>query len=77
MVPESLSAEGDLKGAERARPSNETSAAQKGTKRWQKLLQSLLTMRNGSSNVLKNKPVLVLNMTGYIEDVGKAAIGLQ
>ncbi|CAK9075739.1 unnamed protein product [Durusdinium trenchii] len=66
IVPESLSPDGDLKQAERVRPSVETCSAQKGTKRWMQLLQSLLTMGGGSP--LKGKPVVVLNLTGYIED---------
>ena len=70
IVPESLSPDGDLKQAERVRPSVETCSAQKGTKRWMQLLQSLLTMGGGSP--LKGKPVVVLNLTGYIEDVGCA-----
>ena len=69
-MPESLSPDGDLKQAERVRPSVETCSAQKGTKRWMQLLQSLLTMGGGSP--LKGKPVVVLNLTGYIEDVGCA-----
>lgn len=69
ILPESLDPESDLKQAERQRPSNEACQAQKGTKRWAALLQSLLTL-SGSS--MKGKPVIVLNLTGYIEDVGCA-----
>lgn len=70
MIPENLDVETDLKGAERQRPSPETCQAQKGVDRWVALLTSLLTT---SSNVLKGKPVIVLCLTGYIEDVGTAA----
>ena len=69
FLPESLEAEADLKQAERQRPSTEACQAQKGTQRWVALLQSLLTI-NGDN--LKAKPCIVLNLTGYIEDVGCA-----
>ena len=77
ILPESLSADGDLKQAERQRPSNETCSAQKGMKRWQKLLQSMLTMTTPGCKLIKNKPVCVLNLTGYIEDVGCAVLCMQ
>ena len=70
IVPENLSPEGDLKQAERQRPSTETSAAQKGVKRWEALLRSALTMPGTS--FLKGKVVVLLNITGYIEDAGCA-----
>lgn len=69
IIPESLSADGDLKQAERQRPSSETCSAQKGTKRWELLLRSALTM---TGDALKNKAVVVLNITGYIEDAACA-----
>lgn len=69
ILPESLDVEADLKQAERQRPSNEACAAQKGTRRWEALLQSLLIV-NGES--LKGKPCIVVNFTPYIEDVGCA-----
>lgn len=68
LLPESLSADGDLRVQERQRPSVETCSAQKGTQRWIALLESLL-----SGPDLKRKPVIVLNLTGYVEDVGVAA----
>lgn len=74
ILPESLEADSDLKQAERQRPSNEACQAQKGTKRWCALLSSLLTM---SGDIMKNKPCIVLNLTGYIEDVGCAVSWLQ
>lgn len=70
LLPESLDEESDLKQSERQRPSSEATQAQKGTKRWMALLQSLLTM---SGAAMKGKPCIVINLTGYIEDVGCAA----
>lgn len=70
LVPESLSAEDDLKQAERQRPSTETCSAQKGVKKWIGLLKSGLTMPGTS--FLKGKTVVLLNITGYIEDAGCA-----
>ena len=69
FLPESLEPDNDLKQAERQRPSAEATQAQKGVKRWVALLTSLITT---SGNLLKNKPVIVLNLTGYVEDVGVA-----
>lgn len=69
LLPESFDEEADLKQSERQRPSVEATQAQKGTQRWIALLQSLLTM---SGAVLKGKPCIVINLTGYIEDVGCA-----
>ena len=69
LLPESLSCEADLKQAERQRPSAEATQAQKGVGRWVALLSSLL---NISDDLLKNKPVIIMNLTGYIEDVGVA-----
>jgi len=73
VLPESLSPEDDLRQAERQRPSVETSSAQKGTTRWIALLQSLLTVHGHD---LKEKLVIILNLTGYVEDVGCAAAWL-
>ena len=69
LLPESLDVDADLKQAERQRPSNEACQAQKGVQRWIALLQSLLTT---SGDTLRGKPCIVLNLTGYIEDVGCA-----
>ncbi|CAK9046969.1 Uncharacterized protein SCF082_LOCUS26372 [Durusdinium trenchii] len=74
LLPESLDPEADLKQAERQRPSNEACQAQKGTKRWMALLRSLLTV-NGEN--MKHKPCIVLNLTGYIEDVGCAVFEMR
>ena len=73
LLPESLDPESDLKQSERQRPSQEATHAQKGTARWAALLGSLLTL-NGAN--MKNHPVIVLNLTGYIEDVGCAVSGI-
>ena len=69
LLPESLDVDSDLKQAERQRPSNEAVQAQKGVQRWMALLQSLLTT---SGDVLRGKPCIVLNLTGYVEDLGCA-----
>lgn len=69
LLPEALSAEDDLRFAERQRPSPETVAAQKGKDRWVILLRSLLTM-NGHD--MTGKPCIIVNFTSYVEDVGCA-----
>ena len=71
LLPESLSAEEDLRFAERQRPSPETVAAQKGKDRWMTLLRSALTMVGNYD--MTNTPVIILNFTSYVEDVGTAA----
>jgi hypothetical protein len=73
ILPESLSAEDDLKQAERQRPSTETAAAQKGVSRWICLLESILTITGDS---FKDKCVILCNFTPYVEDVGCAVSGL-
>lgn len=69
FLPESLDCEMDLRQAERQRPSVEATTAQKGVGRWIALLNSALTVTEGA---LKDKPVIVVNLTGYVEDVGVA-----
>ena len=76
VLPESLCEDKDLRFAERQRPSAEAVAAQKGRERWMTLLKSLLTMVTGNYS-LKGKPVIVLNLTSYVEDVGRAVSRLQ
>lgn len=71
LLPESLDPDSDLRFAERARPSVEATSAQKGQHRWLTMLRSLLTMSSGYS--LKKKPVIVINLTSYVEDVGVSA----
>ena len=74
ILPESLSAEDDLRQAERQRPSVEATSAQKGVERWCALLQSMLTV---SGNGLKDKSVVILNLTPYVEDVGCAVSWIE
>jgi len=69
LLPESLNPEDDLRQAERQRPSTETAAAQKGVQRWASLLESLVTT---GGSTFKDKLIVVLNLTGYVEDVGCA-----
>lgn len=69
ILPESLNAEDDLKIAERQRPSPETTVAQKGEQRWTVLLRSLLAF---TGYEMKGKAVLIINFTGYVEELGCA-----
>lgn len=66
LLPEGASPNQDLKLAERVRPSPEQTSAQKGAARMELLLDSL--MRN--TNVVG--PVLLINMTGYVEELAAA-----
>ncbi|CAK9013936.1 Uncharacterized protein SCF082_LOCUS12137, partial [Durusdinium trenchii] len=66
LLPESLDPDSDLRFAERARPSTEATSAQKGQHRWLTMLRSMLNMTNYN---MKGKPVIVLNLTPYVEDV--------
>ena len=68
-LPESLDCESDLRQAERQRPSVEATTAQKGVGRWMAILNSLLTVTDQG---LKGKPVIILNLTSYVEEVGVA-----
>ena len=70
VLPESLDADDGIRVAERQRPSPETVAAQKGKARWVVLLRSLLSMQGYD---LTNRPVVIVNFTSYVEDVGCAA----
>ena len=69
VLPEALDADDGIRVAERQRPSPETVAAQKGKGRWAVLLKSMLTFRSGGFD-MTNKAVIVMNFTGYVEDVG-------
>lgn len=73
LLPEALGTEEDLRQSERQRPSAETCSAQKGTRRWEALLKSMLSLSGAS---LKGKPVIIINLTGYIEDLGCSATWL-
>ena len=66
LLPEAPSTESDLKLAERTRPSPEQQAAQKGIQRMQLLLDSLFR------HVTFKGPCLLVNFTGYVEEVGAA-----
>ena len=66
LLPEGASPNQDLKLAERVRPSPEQTSAQKGAARMELLLDSL--MRN--TNVAG--PVLLVNFTGYVEELAAA-----
>lgn len=66
VLPESTDASSDLRLAERARPSPEQLRAQKGRSRVTAMLRSLLTM----SEYTFDGPVVLVNFTGYVEDVG-------
>jgi len=66
LLPEAPSTESDLKLAERTRPSPEQQAAQKGVQRIQLLLDSLFR------HVTFKGPCIIVNFTGYVEEVGAA-----
>lgn len=66
LLPEAPSTESDLKLAERTRPSPEQQAAQKGVQRIQLLLGSLFR------HVTFKGPCIIVNFTGYVEEVGAA-----
>lgn len=67
LHPEASSPDMDLKLSDRVRPSPEQTAAQKGQQRLQLLLESML------KHTAIRKPVLIVNMTGYVEELGAAA----
>lgn len=73
ILPESLDADSDLRFAERTRPGSEAVSAQKGQHRWLTMLRSLVTFTGYS---MKNKPVVILNLTPYVEDLGVSAFCL-
>ena len=74
LLPEALDPDNDLRFAERTRPSVEAASAQKGQQRWLTMFRSLLAMTSYS---LKNKPVIIVNLTSYVEDVGVAVTCLS
>ena len=67
LLPEGSSPDSDLRISERNRPSPEQQSAQKGAGRLQLLLESLVKF-----TPLK-RPVLLVNWTGYVEEVALAA----
>lgn len=70
LLPESLEPDEDLKQAERQRPSAEPIAAQKGSERYIALIRSLLSL---SGDGLARQAVVLVNLTGYVEEFGSAA----
>lgn len=66
LLPEGASPDSDLKIADRVRPSPEQTSAQKGTSRLELLIESV--MRHASLP----KYVLVINLTGYVEEMASA-----
>ena len=66
LLPEAASTESDLKLSDRFRPSPEQQSAQKGIERFQLLLDSLFR------HVDLRGPVLLVNFTGYVEEVAAA-----
>ncbi|CAE7836494.1 unnamed protein product [Symbiodinium sp. CCMP2592] len=71
LLPESADPNADIKVNERVRPSPEQLAAQKGCHRCQMLLDSLFRYNPHPG------PALLVNLTGYVEDMGHAAAGSQ
>ena len=70
LLPEGSSPNSDLKISERMRPSPDQVCAQKGTQRLQSLLESVLRHSTSTSNAPKH--ILVVNLTGYVEELAAA-----
>lgn len=68
LIPESLGADTDIRLSERSKPSPEQIRAQKGPGKHLALLRSLFS--TGKEHL--KGPVLIVNITGYVEDVGSA-----
>lgn len=71
IVPEALGKHDDLKISDRKRPSKETLAAQKGCGNYTSILLSCLKGID-----FKEKPCVLVNVTGYIEDMSMVATPL-
>ena len=69
VIPENLSADDDLRLAERKRPGKETMIAQKGVGNYASIL--IACMKGLPFG--KDLPLLVVNLTGYIEDMAIVA----
>ena len=69
LLPESLQADSDIRVSAISRPSPEQVRAQKGRDKHISMLRSCLTI---NKEALKG-PVLICNLTGYVEDMGSAA----
>lgn len=70
LLPESLDSDHDLRTAERTRPSQEAITAQKGSDRYRQLVRSMLTL---PGDTLSKSAVILVNLTGYVEEMGSAA----
>lgn len=68
LLPESLGADSDIRLSERSKPSPEQIRAQKGTGKHVAILRSILAT---GTEALKG-PVLICNVTPYVEEVGSA-----
>ena len=66
LLPESVSADDDLRLADRTRPSPEQVSAQKGREKMNAMWGSLFKLSEWSPP----GPVLLVNLTGYVEDCG-------
>lgn len=73
VLLESVSPNEDLRTADRQRPSPEQVVSQKGAAMMETLLQSALA----DMDDIKNRPVLVVNVFGFIEDIGVAVAQMQ
>ena len=73
VIPENLSADDDLKLAERKRPGKETMMAQKGVGNYMSILISCMK----GLTFGKQAPLLLVNLTGYIEDMAIVATHMQ
>ena len=66
LLPESVSADTDLRLSERLRPSHKEVSAQKGREKLAAMWQSLFKLADWQPP----GPVLICNLTGYVEDAG-------
>ena len=71
LLPESGNVNADLRLSERPKPSPEQTAAQKGVARVKSLLEACIR------GTTLPGPVLLCNLTGYVEEVGAAVLGLH
>lgn len=66
LFPESASPEADVKVGDRVRPSPEQTSAQKGVARLELILESMFRHTDFKT------PVLIVNLTGYVEELAAA-----
>ena len=71
LLPEASSPNSDLRLAERVRPSPEQTSAQKGAQRLELLLESMIR------NTSLPGPILLVNLTGYVEELAAAVPDLH